>query len=270
MPCCLGSIQQACFSGWFGPKTSTLFILLPSLILWELWCNRNRALFYSKASPASVLIANIKKEAECILKADSLHFHSEAAWYNPGARSIRLGRRKQCVIRVVRWIKPSFGIVKLNSDGAFRGNPGLSAGGGLIRHSTGRIIHAYASFYGNTTNMVAESRALHQGVKWLHSHQFFGAIVEVNSKVLVDCLSGRAKPPWRCWYFICSILQLQQDMSFQFQHCFREAIKVADALANWGCDQALDFEFLDIRSLPSHIPGSALLDIQDVPSIRVH
>lgn len=45
-----------------------------------------------------------------------------------------------------------------------RANPGSSAGGGIIRNLEGRMIYAYASFYGYTTNTVAEIRALLQGV----------------------------------------------------------------------------------------------------------
>lgn len=42
-------------------------------------------------------------------------------------------RRKRAHVCAVKWDKPPIGLVKLNSDGASRGNPGLSGGEGVIQ-----------------------------------------------------------------------------------------------------------------------------------------
>lgn len=165
-------------------------------------------------------------------------------------------------------MKPPVGKVKLNSDGASRCNPGPSVGGDVIRDSNGNILYAYSSFLGHNSNMVAEARALYQGIIWLSSHGHMGAIVEMDSKVLLDCLTGRASPPWKCWYFIRAILHINESMHFIFQHCYREANQVADSLANLGCDQGADSDYYDLHSLPHHVRGSVILDIQVLPYIR--
>lgn len=58
-------------------------------------------------------------------------------------------------------------------------------------------------------------------------------------------------------------------MHFKFQHCYREANKVADALANYGCDQASSMAFPNPSSIPSSIRSSIALESQDVPYIRI-
>lgn len=68
---------------------------------------------------------------------------------------------------------------------------------------------------------------------------------------------------------IGTISHIHQAMHFRFQHCFREANQVVDSLANLGCDQAANVEFLDFPSLPRHIQGSLLLDAHDTPYIRI-
>ena len=48
------------------------------------------------------------------------------------------------------------GWVKLNIDGAFKGNPGLAGCGGVVRNEDGRWIAGFARRIGVTTSFVAE------------------------------------------------------------------------------------------------------------------
>ena len=88
----------------------------------------------------------------------------------------------------VKWLKPSSGFVKLNVDGAAKGNPGFSGGWGIIRNHNGDVIAAFSNFYGYATNMEAEFYAVRDGLRLctelnlgLHT-----VIVESDSKVLVE------------------------------------------------------------------------------------
>lgn len=71
--------------------------------------------------------------------------------------------KTKCV--VTRWLKPVLGRVKLNCDGCSKGNPGLIAGGSILRMHTGEMVWAQADFYQVQTNMYAEAMALLQGVR---------------------------------------------------------------------------------------------------------
>ncbi|KAL0405791.1 UNVERIFIED_CONTAM: putative ribonuclease H protein [Sesamum latifolium] len=64
---------------------------------------------------------------------------------------------------IVPWRKPQDGWYKLNTDGASKGNPGISGEGGILRNHLGIVIFAFQEHIGNTTNTQAELRAIHRG-----------------------------------------------------------------------------------------------------------
>lgn len=183
------------FSWWYASNYSIVFSLLPSLILWELWRHRNKAIFDSVISPPWILIANVKRDLVSLLSLAKVRFHPSIISPLFNHNSVRVGQLRQRTVWAMQWLKPPTGFIKLNTDGACRGNLGVSAGGGIVRDSNGRFIYAFASYYGNSTSFITEARALFQGVKWLHFHGYLGAIIEFDSKVLYDCLCSKAKPP---------------------------------------------------------------------------
>ncbi|KAH0719115.1 hypothetical protein KY285_015146 [Solanum tuberosum] len=65
----------------------------------------------------------------------------------------------------VAWRPPEGTVIKCNTDGACRGNPGLSTYGFCLRNSEGNLIYAQAEPIGVTTNMEAEARAILEAVK---------------------------------------------------------------------------------------------------------
>ncbi|KAL0427613.1 UNVERIFIED_CONTAM: putative ribonuclease H protein [Sesamum latifolium] len=66
--------------------------------------------------------------------------------------------------KLVRWVPPVLGWIKLNSDGASKGNPGIAGGGGILRDNNGRGIFAFQLFFGTTTSTFAELAALVRGL----------------------------------------------------------------------------------------------------------
>ena len=57
------------------------------------------------------------------------------------------------------------GRVKLNSDGCCKGNPGDGGEGCIFRDYKGHVIFAYVDFYADTTNSIAEAKALLKGLQ---------------------------------------------------------------------------------------------------------
>lgn len=96
----------------------------------------------------------------------------------------------------LRWLLPPIGKMKLNCDGASKGNPGLSAGGGAIRNHCGQILAAYAYHYGFCSSFEAEFRAVIDGFRLCEALRIKPDLVEWDSSALVALLSTRRQPPW--------------------------------------------------------------------------
>ncbi|XP_043692976.1 uncharacterized protein LOC122643420 [Telopea speciosissima] len=64
--------------------------------------------------------------------------------------------------------------MKLNVDGASKGNSGPSGGGGVIRDSSGNVVMAFANFYGHCTNTEAEMRLILDGLQLCASKGYHG------------------------------------------------------------------------------------------------
>ena len=59
-----------------------------------------------------------------------------------------------------RWQRPTQGFIKLNFDGASKGNPGQAGIGGVFRNSQGDVCRVYALYLGYAMNNEAELASL--------------------------------------------------------------------------------------------------------------
>ncbi|KAH0658058.1 hypothetical protein KY290_027550 [Solanum tuberosum] len=135
---------------------------------------------------------------------------------------------------LVLWLRPKLDFYKLNTDGCSKANPGLSAGGGIIRDNQGRNLE-----------------------------------VEVDSKLLVDCILNLQDTPWILWDKIIIIGNLLQRLdNWSLQHYYREGNKVADCLANWALQCANRTWITHHHQLPSEARGELILNRMSVPSLR--
>ncbi|WMV19311.1 hypothetical protein MTR67_012696 [Solanum verrucosum] len=86
------------------------------------------------------------------------------------------------VVRVIKWIKPSPHVLKLNIDGSCVN--GTYGGGGVLRalrDYQGIVVMAFSLSLGHGTNNQAEVVALLFGLKWCIVNGFSSIIDEVDS-----------------------------------------------------------------------------------------
>ncbi|XP_075092121.1 uncharacterized protein LOC142172413 [Nicotiana tabacum] len=76
---------------------------------------------------------------------------------------------------------PCHGWYKCNTDGASKGNPGPSSLGFCVRDDEGDVVYARAVDLGVTTNVVAEAKAILQGLEYCVEHDFHPLILETDS-----------------------------------------------------------------------------------------
>ena len=66
--------------------------------------------------------------------------------------------------RLVKWVWPSQGFIKLNVDGSSMDNSGLAGFGGLAYGDDGRWIFGFCGFIGFADNLLPELIAICQGL----------------------------------------------------------------------------------------------------------
>jgi ribonuclease HI len=128
-------------------------------------------------------------------------------------------------------------VYELYVDGGSRGNPGSAGCGGVIYDHTKPVLTFY-KYLGNQTNNVAEYEGLITGLTHALAKGIKNIKVYADSQLMVFQINGKYKVKNEVLankHSICSSLIAKFD-SFTIDHCYREANKVADALANKAMD----------------------------------
>jgi len=135
--------------------------------------------------------------------------------------------------------------VKVFTDGASRGNPGIAAVGIVINDEKDKEIRTLGKYIGECTNNVAEYTALIESVKLLK--ELNEPFEEINffcdSELLVKQIRGEYKIKNKdlinlsleFWKEIKSL-----NKKFSIRHIPREENKTADLLANKALDETGD------------------------------
>ncbi|XP_062014134.1 uncharacterized protein LOC133730589 [Rosa rugosa] len=133
-------------------------------LLWSIWKERNNRVWDQKTSQAcDVALSSSTRLAE--FRAINMHIR---------------GTRQR--IRVVNWIHPPMGVLKVNIDGCF--NPGTRLGGlgFVIRDSVGTWIAGGASPLRNLVSAEhAEALACQSAVNFVLEHNMMPVIIETDS-----------------------------------------------------------------------------------------
>ena len=183
------------------------------------------------------------------------------------AESHNIQRPGRCE-RYIRWYHLGVGWVKLNTDGASKGNPGPAGAGGLIRGHRGELFEVFAMNCGSCSCTRAELLAVLRGlmVAWGGGHR--KVQVEVDSEVVVRLLEG--DPPSSSPYIHlirkCMALISRSDWEVKIMHCFREANRAADLLANFGV--TLQEKFVLLEAVPKDLHAVLLEDLGGVSRPR--
>ena len=126
-------------------------------------------------------------------------------------------------------------------DGGSRGNPGPAGFGVLIQDAHGRTVETFSEFLGETTNNVAEYRALLAALEYATERQTKRLTVYCDSELVVRQMQGhyRVQSPG-----LKPLHQRAQDLArqlpeFTMKSIPREQNSFADRLANEAMDRGL-------------------------------
>ncbi|XP_057843164.2 uncharacterized protein LOC131052593 [Cryptomeria japonica] len=132
---------------------------------------------------------------------------------------------------------PKKGWVKLNFDGASRGNPGPVGIGCCLHDEAGRELAKLAKPIGIEFNNKEEILALVEGLLLCQNRGISKLAIKGDSTIIINGLGKGSLPNWKLNVILSRALSLLKEFNkMTFNHIYREGNSKADELANAGAD----------------------------------
>jgi len=158
------------------------------------------------------------------------------------------------------WQPPPHGFLKINIDGASKGNPGMARFGGVIRDEQGSIKDIFHSHFGIATNKMVELMALEQSLEILIELNLHNAIIEADLELVIIAAKkmcngttpGNMSKHWRLSQVFQHIHSHFQTLrTVNFVHVRRKVNMLVDHLVNEGMICKESYIWYDWESIPS-------------------
>lgn len=244
------------FSNWKGmyhdgtvqnPQIKDAWLVMPKLICWHIWLERNQRIFKDKKSASKITWVKIKShlkdcmgdqinridltEQEILWGASlDLQFSDKVKAPSPPLKpwQIHLKDTEFAEFCIKKARKSLF------FYGASKGNPSKSGAGGVIKSVEGRTEARYAWGVGINTSIQAEALALLQGLKVLKTLGIKDAVVFGDSQTIIKAIVDNSSPSdLRLSRLLSRINSLTYSFqNLEFLHIKRDNNKYADAKAN--------------------------------------
>ena len=167
-------------------------------------------------------------------------------------------------MEVVHWELPPIGWAILNADGTTKGNPRPAGAGGVTRNDKGEWHGGFSEKLGRCSSMKAEIRAVLQGLKLAKRLGVRKLWLQLDSIVVTGMLKGTMdwRPEHTSLLQQCKTLITDSDWEVHISHCYREANKVTDRLANMGI--GIETGIIFYQSPPMEIKDVLFADMRSV------
>ena len=95
----------------------------------------------------------------------------------------------------IRWQPPNPNWIKINFDGSLQNSS--STGGFIIRDWRGKVLNIGTLNYGDSVIIVAEGRALRDGVQAAIASGYRRLHIEGDNMAVIEALKGSSATPWQ-------------------------------------------------------------------------
>ncbi|KAL0463143.1 UNVERIFIED_CONTAM: hypothetical protein Slati_0201900 [Sesamum latifolium] len=181
--------------------------LVPFLILWFTWTQRNAAKYDRVQFSTNNIIFEVQRHLRTLYAARVL---TSTQWKGDLHRAMAMGFIFRPTVprapRIVRWATPSPAWFKLNSDGSSLGNPRPARAGGIIRDAKGQVRLAYQVALGTSTSVIAELTVVWRGLELAMAHGLAPIEVEVDATTVIQLLQSRTSRRWEVQHLIMRIV----------------------------------------------------------------
>jgi ribonuclease HI len=266
-----GTIENWDNISFNNPILNCIWNLLPGFTLWQIWKERNRRIFRSQTSLPAATWTQIRAQISETVRSKSW---SVTDWqcspdeqvvlqnWQPSLGTLLLAKRPASHSTSLNiWTPPPEHYIKVNFDGASKGNPGPAGYGAVLRDSGGAILNLEAGYLGDTTNNVAELTGLMRGLQTAidKGHQQIilegdsQIIIKIIKRILHGCDPEKISPSWRLHGLLAEFRNnLRPNLNIITSHVKREANRVADRLANAVVEQEQEHFCWERQSSPAH------------------
>ena len=226
-----------------------LWNICPSIVIWELWKERNCRIFKDKVLKLDRFLLKLESSIMEVLNAyleKTSHVEGSFSFWdrlmkkhwsrliNPPLlyHTSNKEARASC-----KWTPPPPGWHKLNFDGAARGNPGVAGAGCIINDENGRWVAQLATPLPPLSNNVTELETLERGLQLCFKLGLSRIFIEGDSQVVLNAIRQKKTPNWVLNSKLQEVLILMENFEETFiGHIYREGNVMADGLANRGTD----------------------------------
>ncbi|XP_070041418.1 uncharacterized protein LOC142169055 [Nicotiana tabacum] len=179
------------------------------------------------------------------------------------------GYKQYVGTKTVTWQLPYEGWFKCNTDGTSRGNPRPSSYGFCVRDHAGDLVFAKAKEIGETTNIVAEAKAIMEGLAYCVGRKLHPLIMETDSLVMRKIIDGEWATPWCVGAEVRKIKHIKNNYNIVFQHVLREGNIIADFFANLAFTFVGTHTFQSFNELTITAKKLINMDKSQMPNLRI-
>ncbi|KAL0407597.1 UNVERIFIED_CONTAM: putative ribonuclease H protein [Sesamum radiatum] len=227
--------------------------ILPMLILWFCWLERNDSKHRGLKFNSDRIIWKVHQFIQTIGRTKAA---SSVNWRGDSNLAYCMGFptcvKRKTNLMTVKWYKPDRGWIKINTDGASKGNPGPA--GGIARDEKGMPIFAFYEFIGEATNMYAEVYGLFKALQICQTENIHRLWIEVDAVNLIRLIKEPSKGHWSLQNMLSYINLFLKKVEFRITHIYREGNKAADHFANLACSTKSS-KVVRGNELQGHITG---------------
>ncbi|XP_075099497.1 uncharacterized protein LOC142176265 [Nicotiana tabacum] len=209
------TLHQAIIKCWTANvclRLKPIMQAFPSCIVWELWKRRN-SMKYGDGVRTSRVIYQVSSNLQTLVKVRKPGMIMVPHKWQDLLVVMENFTPKLKVTKVM-WEFPSAGWLKVNTDGASRGNPGRSSIGFCIRNENGDIVKSVGKEIEETTNTVAEAKAMVEALRFCRLKQYSHVWLQTDSMLLKQIMDGIWKPPWIIYEQVEEMMQLMNGGNY--------------------------------------------------------
>ncbi|GLJ31735.1 hypothetical protein SUGI_0638270 [Cryptomeria japonica] len=215
------------------------------MIVWHIWKERNRRIFKEALLPVNKIIDNIKSAVEEVINGKTAKrkirnyndwdHRMETFWLLKDPRPVLTSTKAKIDRKNIRWKAPPMDWMKLNFDGASKGNLGDSDFGAIIRNNIGEPIYGVYGGLGLATNNEAKIRALEAVLNLCVQIGISRVIIEGESQIIINDIIKSNFQCWKLRKWLPRINYLLEKIgTFKINLAYRKGNRTTDYLANLG------------------------------------